>query len=109
MSLINECIRSKAGDDRSLQVFKDFYINANADQRIKLAEYIRAIAALSPQENDDNVRFHGEIGCSGDRFLSVIVTCSFLPDGPKASVDPQLLCQAIETWEKGELFAPEGI
>jgi hypothetical protein len=99
-------VRWTAGDDQKLQVFKEFYLGADTEQRCRLYEYIRAVAALSPPDLEGNVQFSGEIGCTGDRVLSVEVSCCHLPDGPSATVDPHLLQAALEAWNRGEEFTP---
>ena len=106
MNLVAESARWSSDDDQRLQVFKAFYRGAVPEQRRRLSEYIRAVAVLSPADDEDSVAFGGEIGCAGDRMLAVQVSCSHLPDGPSAEVSPHLLLAAMEAWEQGEEFAP---
>jgi hypothetical protein len=99
-------VRWRADDDQRLQVFKVFYLGADTEQRRRLYEYIRAVAALSPADLEADMQYHGEIGCTGDRVLSVEVSCSHLPDGPSAAVNPHLLQAALEAWNRGEEYTP---
>ena len=106
MNLRSDAVRCAAGDDQRLQVFKVLWSGATTTQRQRLYEYIRAVAALSPSDLEASVQFDGEIGCTGDRVLAVQVSCSHLPDGPSAVVDPHLLQAALEAWQRGEEFTP---
>ncbi len=107
MGLHSWFVRATAGDDQRLQVFRDFYFKASPDQRRRLYEYVKSVAELSPADLDGSVRFAGEIGAGSDRVLDVEVSCSFLPDGPTASMSPHRLRSAIEAWERGEEYTPD--
>ena len=61
MNLRSESARWSSADDQRLQVFKTFYAGAGPAERRRLAEYIRAVAALSPADMESDVRFCGEI------------------------------------------------
>jgi hypothetical protein len=107
MDLRSLWIRQSAGDDQRLQVFKDFYLQANREERHRLRNYIEAVAALSPSDLEESVQFAGSLGCTGDRVIAVQVVCTHLLQDVSATLDPHLLLEAIITWDQGAEFTPD--
>lgn len=109
MTLIAEMVSCSADDDQRLQAFKLFYHAAAPDQRRRLAEYVRAVAALRPADTCEAVRFDAAIGNTDSHSLGVTIWCSLTLDGPTVFASPQLLRAAIDAWEQGEEYAPVGL
>lgn len=109
MSIHGYFVRYLASEDQRLQLFKEYYLQCTSSQRTKLYRFIRAVADLSPTENDEAVKFAQDIGCQNNCILDVSVTCELLEEFRSASVSPNLLLQAIRAWNRGEEFTPPAL
>lgn len=98
-SLRRSMLRIEAESDQELAAFKEEYMGLTEEERTAYREWVKRHVAIQFCPNSVPIR---------SRALVQV----YIPQGEEgditAALSPSLLLKAIEAWDKGEMFRPDG-
>ncbi|HEX4590430.1 MAG TPA: hypothetical protein VH120_10905 [Gemmataceae bacterium] len=90
--------------DQRLQVFKEYYLSLDFEQRSAIGRWVRRVSAPFPDDFDEFMCMQCHIGLNEDRGIEAEIEVRI--NGKAAKALPQHLRQAVAAWERGEEFVP---